>query len=272
MKALALALLCAVPAAAQTAERAGERIVATAAEQAAVAVATERGRLIYAYDRAAWLGTDAMFAKVGDPASKLAGYIADGPADAPRLIFFDRQPTPQAYFVAQLRDNRLVSSRLLRADEDRALPAGAMRRLRALATATAAMRTAGLRACGSAAFNTVVLPVDPASGVTRVYFLTPQPDSSHLPFGGHYAIDVAADGTAGSPRAFASACMAMPIRPPGGEPVAISHVLDPTPTEIHVFSSLALGKPVYVLTTRPVQRVWTVADGRIEGPRPLSAR
>lgn len=270
MKALALALLLAAPAAAQP----GERVAATPAEQAAVALAAERGALIYAYDRAAWLGTDAMFRAVRDPANAVAGYIAEGPADAPRLIFFDRQRTPQAHFVAQLRDNRLVSGRLLRPDEDRTLSAEVMRRLQALATATAAMRTAGLRACGSGPFNTVVLPVDPASGTIRVYFLTPQPDNDHLPFGGHYAIDVAADGRAGPPRAFARSCLSMPIRPPQGAAAAltISHVLDPTPTEIHAFSSLALGKPIFVLTTQPAPRVWTVAGGRIEGPRSLPAR
>lgn len=267
MKALALAVLLAAPAAAQDAR-------AAATEQAAIAQAAARGALIYAYDQAAWHGTDDMRAKVPDAASKVAGYLADGPADAPRLIFFDRQPTPHAYYVAQFRRGRLVSGRVLGPADDTALAPEALRRLRALAVATATMRQSGLRACGGGPFNSVVLPAD-AAGTVRVYFLTPQTDNDHLPFGGHYVVEVAADDTASAPRAFSRSCLSLPTHPPAGPNgatavgVSVSHLLDPVPTEIHVFASLAMGKPVFVATLNPTPRLWSVAGTRITGPRSL---
>ena len=271
MKVLALALLLAAAAR-------DERAAVPVAEQAAVAMATTRGALIYAYDQAAWHGTDDMLAKVREPATKVAGYIADGPAASPRLIFYDRQSTPHAFYVAQFRDGRLQSGRVLGPDEDRALSPANLQRLKALAAANIAVRQAGVRPCGSSSFNTVVLPVDPVSGVVRVYYLTPQSDRAHLPFGGHYAVDVAPDGTAGTPHAFSRSCLEMLVQPPArangatAVGVTITHLLDPVPTEIHVFSSLAIRLPIFVLTTTPTPRLWIVERGRVSGPRPVPVR
>ena len=58
-------------------------------EAAAVHRAEERGTMIYAYDQAAWHGTDDLAAKAPDFATKVGGWIVDGPEEAPEIVFFD---------------------------------------------------------------------------------------------------------------------------------------------------------------------------------------
>ena len=47
---------------------------------------------------------------------------------------------------------------------------------------------------------------------------------------------------------------------PGGI-AGVTHLLDPYPTEIHVFLSLWMGKPLYVMTGP--ETVWIVDQGKI---------
>lgn len=268
MKALAAALLLfSTPAAAQITPK------VAGAEQAALAVASERGRLIHAYDRAAWLGTDDMLAKVSDPASKVAGYIADGPADAPRLIFFDRQPTPSAVYVAQLRDGKLIEGRLLAPGDNRTIGPATQRMIAAVGIARQAITAAGdAGPCENAPFNTVVLPPASAKAPVTVYFLTPQVTADRIPFGGHYAVDVTADGTPGPIRRFTNSCLALSIKEAQAAKdgfLFITHLRDPVPTEIHVFTSLAVGRPVLVGTQGIKPLIWTVDGDRIADPQPL---
>lgn len=262
MIAFALALLLAAQAPAAD---------AASDEQAIVAAVAARGRLIYAYDRAAWLGTDDARAKIPDAANRIAGYVTDGPADAPRLIFFSKAPVPEAVYVAQLRGGKLVEGKLLGANDDRTLSPTLLRSIQALATAHAALIAARVSPCAAAPFNTVVLPPEVPSAPVRVYFLTPQTDNGHLPFGGHYEVDVTPAGSAGTVRAFTKSCMAMPKVAPKGQMqmAVVTHLLDPVPTEMHVFDSLALGKPLMIGTLHPTPRLWIVDGGRISGPRPF---
>ena len=76
----------------------------TASEKAAADLALARGKLIYAYDQAAWHGTDAMLAKVKEPGALIGGWIVDGPASAPTLVFFDKDPAdPHAVYIAEFQ-------------------------------------------------------------------------------------------------------------------------------------------------------------------------
>lgn len=64
----------------------------------------------------------------------------------------------------------------------------------------------------------------------------------------------------------------MPLKAPGGakqEAIVVSHLRDPVPTEIHVFTSLAIRLPVLVATTNPQPRLWPVQGDRIGAPRDL---
>lgn len=234
------------------------------AEWETIHQAAARGILLYAYDQAAWHGTDEMLAKVPDAAAKVGGWIVDGPANAPELVFFDKDAAaPHAVFIADFRDGKLVSSRAAAAGEPELSPER-KHMIAARAAAVQALEAKGFEHCTQAAMNTVVLPPRKPGDATYVYVLTPQTDLNTIPFGGHYRIAVGPDGGIGEIRAFTNSCIAMSRKvPKGGKPVAlvITHLLDPVPTEIHVFSSLVAQVPVMVATKD--RRIWAVSGGAI---------
>lgn len=122
----------------------------------------------------------------------------------------------------------------------------------------------GKARCANSPFNVVVLPQE-AGQPTLVYLLTPMETAGEYPFGGHYRIDVDPDGTVTSERAFTMTCLNIGAPPAGagaGAMAVVSHVLDPTPTEIHVFMSLWMGQPVGVVTSP--KEVWSINGDQIE--------
>lgn len=257
---LALALALAPAALAQT---------GNADEASALKAATERGRLLYDYDQAAWHGTDDMLTRIREPRDKVGGWIVDGKPGATELVFYDKDiADPHAVYVARFDGSKLLSSHVLGAAEDRSLSPLRKRMIAAVRVASDALVGAGVQRCAAGQpFNTVTLPPATEDGPISVYYLTPQPDLKTVPFGGHYRIDVSADGKAGPVRAFTKSCIAMPLDAANGEDgklamLTITHLLDPTPTEIHVFSSLVAHLPVMVVTGR--HRAWAV-----DGDRPI---
>ena len=129
--------------------------------------------------------------------------------------------------------------------------------------AQTAMIAAAPARCSPQPLNTVVLPPSRPGGPTLVYFLEPQPSLDVFEFGGHYVVEVSTDRKTGVPRAFTNSCIELTPRAKDGkaDALVVTHLLDPVPTEIHVFSSLAAGLPVYVITSQN-SRTWAV-----EGPR-----
>jgi hypothetical protein len=234
------------------------------AEAAAVQLAGSRGTLIYAYDQAAWHGTDDMIAKMPKAAETVGGWIVDGPSDAPEIVFYDRDPTgPHALYTARFKDGKLASSRVLTAADDRTLSAARLAMITAREAAAKALKTAQVNRCKEQPFNTVVLPGTGAEPAL-VYFLSPQTSKDAIPMGGHYRVEVAADGKT-KLRPFTKSCLEMPFAEAGKKPGAlvVSHLLDPTPTEVHVFSSLAAGLPIYVATPEG-RRIWVVNGTRVD--------
>lgn len=233
------------------------------AEATAIARATDLGALIYAYDQAAWHGTDDMIARIGAPDKKVGGWIVDGPAASPRIVFFDQSETdPRAVYTARFTGTRLTES---------ALPSGAKATLTprqkhliaALRTAQKALAAAKVGRCVDKPFNTVLLPPRKAADPTLVYFLTPQTSTNELPLGGHYLVEVAADGVAGPVRAFTRTCLSVPIGAgSANREIAVTDRIDATPTELHVFSSLAAHLPILIAS--PVSdRRWLIDGNHI---------
>jgi hypothetical protein len=239
----------------------------SAIEKVGIQQALERGTLIYAYDQAAWHGTDDLAAKMPDYPTKVRGWIVDGPAEAPVLIFFDKnEADPRAVYIAQFRENRLVSGKVLGPADDRTLTPPRRAMIAALRTATQALVHSGFGACKTQPFNTVVLPPAKADGPIVVYFLTPQTATDAVPFGGHYRFEIGPDGKVHGQRRFTNTCLEMPLHPPGGEQsagIGVTHLLDPVPTEIHVFTSLTTHLPVFVAITSN-KHLWKV-DGATIG-------
>ena len=95
--------------------------------------------------------------------------------------------------------------------------------------------------------------------------MTPQASLASYPFGGHYEIDIAADGSVAGAREFAKSCLTM--KPPKGDDgsgvfLFLTHLLDSQPTEVHVFRQLTSGRQILVFTM-PSRITWRIDAGRI---------
>jgi len=251
------ALLAAAPALAQS-----------QAERTAIDFAIERGRLLYAVDRAAWVATDDLQAKMSNWRSAgLRGYVVDRDGDGFQVLFYGGPAdSPVAFYRARVANHRVVSSEVFPAEARVPLTPLQRRLVAAREAAGAAAAASRRRPCGSRPFNVAVIPPDSADAPVDVYLMTPQERNGEYPFGGHYRVTIAADGSASGERAFTNSCLTMSGQAPGGSRgavMAVSHLLDPVPTEIHVFTSLTSRMGVMVIIPEP-QRFYGVSGDRIE--------
>jgi len=243
---------------------------AAPAEDAKLAATAARGQLIYEIDRAAWVTTDEVMARV--PAARqwpIAGWIVEHEdAGAYKVTYYGGPAkAPVAFYVGRAKDGRALAGNLI---DPAARPPLSPAQVD-LVRARNAVAKLDYKPCTAARFNIAVIPPDAAGGPIDVYLLTAQTDASVMPFGGHYLARVAANGRLVSHRRFTNSCLNMPAAgaglPKDATPVAavISHLLDPVPTEIHVFLSLWTKKPVYVSTG--AKRLWIVDGTRIRPVR-----
>ena len=125
------------------------------------------------------------------------------------------------------------------------------------------------KTCG-AKLNTVLLPPERAGGPTLLYVLTPIARPEVFPFGGHYRMEVAADGTVSGIRTFTNSCLEVPkpsaAQAKSGALMFVTHLLDPVPTEIHVFTALEAHAPLFVGTGG--KRMWSISDQGIKAEAP----
>jgi hypothetical protein len=261
---LAAALLAA-PVAAQP----GPAAVSETDQEAKLRAIGARGRLLFDLDRAAWVATDDLMKKLRDPAAAgLKGYVVehDGPGFA--VTFFGGEPGRLvAFYVARVAGGKVRSGRLLAEAERVPLTPYQLR----LASARAAAVPGDLRPCTQATFNAAVIPPASDSAPIELYLTSAQTQEGVYPAGGHYLLTIGTDNKVQSVRKFTNACLNMPVPRgrKGGPQTAglfVSHILDPLPTEIHVFLSIWIGKPVFVGIGNPPQ-VWAVEGDRI---RPVS--
>ena len=107
------------------------------------------------------------------------------------------------------------------------------------------------------AYDTIGLP----SSVEAqwVVFLIPRPSNGLVRLGGSNRVETEGKVVTAW-RPYTRSCIALD---PGPDSVAmiVTHLLDRTPTEIHVFWSLWKGKPLYVTTAE--NGIWKIEDGRI---------
>jgi hypothetical protein len=223
------------------------------------------GRMLYHFDRAAWVSSDALTAKV--PKEKLAGaggYIVEQ-ADAQTLrvtYYRGGAADAQAFFVADVRGGKVVQDSLLAQPIALTPEQASLARARQIAVKTAQARD--YKPCGARPFNTVALP-SRKGGPVAVYLLTPQEKAETYPMGGNYRVIVASDGKVLAHRPYSVSCLNLPAPKPEGDatPVGlvVTHLLDPTPTELHVFASYSLGVPVFVATRD--KKIWKVSGSEI---------
>lgn len=244
----------------------------SAEEARRIAWTLERGRLLFELDRAAWVGTDDMMARIPDPAATgLRGYLVERDGDGFAILFYGGPAeAPVAFYRGRVENRRVTGREVYPADARP--PLTAMQRR--LAGARDLARTLVTRSCEGQPFNTVAIPPGTPDELIDLYLLTPQTSTNRFPVGGHHRFTLAADGSVQSSRAFTNSCLAMEV-PPGPRPAAlmVTHLLDPIPTEIHVFTAMTSGFALYVGTNDP-DRVWSVTgDGirLVDPPRPTPA-
>lgn len=258
---LVAACLAAAPAAARP-SRDVPRL--TAEESAQLDSIVERGNLLFDLDKAAWVTTDDLAAKVGDiHKTGFKGYVTERDGNGFVVTFYAGEPGSEvATYVGHVAGGRVVSSRLL-TGPDRIALTPVQRRL---AAARRAGFAAGLRPCTNGPFNVTAVPPISADQPLELYLTSPQVETDVYPFGGHYLLKVGPDGRVLSTRKFTNSCINMSARPsrPGSRPAGlfITHLLDPVPTEVHVFLARTIGLPVYVGTTTS-NRVWEVQAKKI---------
>jgi hypothetical protein len=238
-------------------------------KKAALAEAGTLGELIFFYDRAAWLATDAMLEDYGEAARDvIGGWVVTEYPEAKhrsdlRVAFINKAEPPQVIWEGRVRKNRLRQSGPLAAPRD--LTAEEVSRRRAVNSAIADPALKPCKEFLPMNFTVFAKPGDP-DGNLYVYMLSATNKVGEAVFGRHFRFETTADGgTVIGSRGYTNSCIAVPMAqnlPKGATPLAltISHILDPLPQETHVFVSLSNDMPVMVIMSER-QEVYAV-DGK----------
>ncbi len=235
----------------------------SAAEQAGVQQAVELGARLYAYDQAAWHGTDAMLEDMPDARKRgVAGWIVNALDEGLETVFF--RPVDGGFEAAWagVYDGRKIIRRTTYAPGERALVPDEV----AMVEANLLLRRQRPERCSATPYNSVIFPTGKPDGGLYAYLLTPQEKTGEIPFGGHHRFEIVG-GKIKDRRKFTNSCLTLPTEAVGKDkrPVGltVTHALDTTPTELHVFSAYAAKTSVYVMTMEN-QRLWAVEvpDGK----------
>jgi len=250
----------------------GAWLIAAAAppreQDAAVARAEDRGTTMFWYDRAAWVSTDDMTARLPpDRLADIGGWVVTPAGPGYHVAYFGKAGmADRVLYEVDIQGPASSNARTYTDDKAPRLEGAASRMAAALLAARAELgRHADWQSCTDGPFNTIVLPPD-RDGTIPVYFLTPQIDWVEVPLGGHYEVDIDASGTVRSTRGFTRACFNVPMQADVAGKKAgsfwMTHLLDPQPTEVHVFEQFSMAMPLFVGITEP-KSVWKVENGHI---------
>jgi hypothetical protein len=234
---------------------------------AAIERAEWLGTALYVHDAAAASATDELGrrgALNNDP--RIRGWITAMPGNSDAVLVTFVGPvdgTPHAlYRVTVPPENRALHYEKLNPPLPLTSAENASYAARTLAIAEFSKEE---QRC-SKAYNSVVLPIQrQGDPFILVYLLAATDQPGVIVAGGHLRYEVSPDGKKiEGKRTFTNSCMVIP--PPSGvnqdkiAAVTLTHLLDPTPTEIHVFMSRLYNKPFFIGTPEN-DRVWKV-DGR----------
>lgn len=237
--------------------------------------AESRGAQLYAYDQAAWHATDSFRADVERKGLSLdrlplewgaEGYVVEPGADETLTTTFFGRKDGQLYAIARyaVSGSAVKSGGLVEGDQPKALSRMAEGMIAARKAAMEAFGRTDFSLCSQHPANTVVLPPD-AQGQSAVYILTPSSVTGVYPAGGHFRFDFDATGKLIAQRRFMKGCFDLDTRARADKrPAALvlSHLLDPQPTEIHVFVSYNIPVGLYVATTSS-KSLWGITRGKI---------
>jgi hypothetical protein len=235
-------------------------------EMAAVQTALDRGVELFDVDRAAWVTTDDMLERLGRRDVPIKGWIVERDAERALVVTYygDGPSGPVAWYSGRVRDGKVIAGELY---PETSRPALTAQQLRLKAAADTARAFTEYEPCTPAPFNLAMIPPSAPDAPVDAYLLSAQTERGVYPLGGHYRLTLA-DGKLVSHRRFMKSCVNMASDAASkehGAPAAliVSHLLDPTPTEIHVFMSIWTRKPIYVMTPES-KALWVVHGGQID--------
>jgi hypothetical protein len=220
------------------------------------------GRQLYLHDRAAWLATDAMLAdkRMRKLQKSIGGWITEPTALGIRVIFIDRDAAPRRLYEIDVDESERLSEPTVESPTPLTAEHLAQLRARNLATSQSFMQCARK-------YNTVVLP---SSSGMRVYLMPGFAQHGVYPLGGYHLYEIDGDGEKIlSSRKFSNGCIEHQDSPKGLPKGAkpsfgmFTHLLDPQPTEVHVFVSLHAKVPLMIMTTDN-KMMWSVKSGKAE--------
>jgi hypothetical protein len=231
-------------------------------QQATVTQAEFLGRQMYLHDRAAWLATDAMLAdkRMRKLKASIGGWVTEPSAHGIRVIFVSRDTAPRRLYEIDIDEAERLSEATLESPSPLTAEHLAQLRARDLVAGQSFMMCAKQ-------YNIVVMPS--AEGL-RIYLMPSFAEMGVFPLGGYHRYEV--DGAGGkilSSRSFTNGCIehndAPKGLPKGATPSAgmFTHLLDPQPTEVHVFVSLYAKLPLMIMTVDN-KTLWSVKKGDIE--------
>lgn len=246
--AVALALGCL----AASAQEALPKALPPDQEAASVRSAEITGLAIYRHDHAAAVATDAALKlRAFKKDRRVKGWITAGQQGRIIVTFIDQTPSA-LYRVVVSEDG--VAGPVTTLESPTPLTdyeSGA-------AAARAAALASKFPPCSSS-YNLVVLPSAETNGNWVVYLLPGTTKANVVPIGGTYRLETSGSSVI-SQRGFTRSCIALQSDP-SAVGLMITHLLDPVPTEAHVFWSLWASKPMYVAT--PDGTLWIVEGGKI---------
>ncbi len=233
--------------------------------QPAVTQAEFLGRQLYLHDRAAWLATDAMLAdkRMRKLKKSLGGWLTEPTALGVRVIFISKDDSPRRLYEIDVDEAERLSEPTVESVVPLTAEHLAQLRARNLAASQSFMQCARK-------YNVVVLP---SSNGMRVYLMPGFAQHGVYPLGGYHLYEI--DGTGEkilSSRKFTNTCIEHQDSPKGLPEGAkpsfgmFTHLLDPQPTEAHVFVSLYAKVPLMIMTSddSSTRMVWSVQRGKIE--------
>jgi hypothetical protein len=241
------------------------------AQRNALEAAARRGRLLRAIAGAGIVATQDMLSRVSDPAGAgISGWLAEPEGNAVTVTFYadgDGSAPPRAVYRVTILGGRATAREVFLAGNSPPL-GGHLARMAAARKATEALDH---RPCGGEGFNVLVVPPAGADAPVDVYQISPQTERGQYPLGGHFKTTVASDGSVVSTRGFTNACVNVAAAEPTPgvipRPIAVTHLLDPLPTEIHAFLSLWTGHPLLVVAGDPQRLFAVTGEGIGEVPR-----